>query len=407
MSNAIHHKSVLRTVPLILCLALVLLVSGPLQGQDKALKALGFTRSLVIEIKNPGSVDLVDHPITLKVNDLRAKAPDFNSYNFGLFEVVGGEYRLVQTQADDLDKDRYHDEIFFLKTIPARGVVKLLCFYSPKGSMRLFITPKVFIRSGVKEHKNEVSWESLPVAWKFDVGRIIPYGKFTRALVLQQLRSEDSRPQGWGMRLIDPDATAGAGGLSVWDGAARRPLYSDDPSADIFETPVIVSMGPLRTLVRIDYKPVQTAAGSVSLSCLYSQPADVSWMQVEVSVRGTSKGQLVLGPTIRKASGETSGLDKARGFFYAWGKGSTGSGESGAAVIFKPASLSGLDDMGKERGVKFNLAPGTGLTYWLASAWSRGANSPAAPAAGNWRTTVAGLADGLTLPIEISITPGK
>ncbi len=407
MSNAICHRSVLRTVPLILCLALVLSVSGPLQGQDQALKALGFTRSLAIEIRNPGSVELVDHPITLRVNDLRAKAPDFNSYNFGLFEVVGGEYRLVQTQADDLDKDRYHDEIFFLKTIPARGTVKLLCFYSPKGSMRLFITPKVFIRPGIKEHKNEVSWESLPVAWKFDAGRIIPYGKFTKALVLQQLRAEDDRPQGWGMRLIDPDATAGAGGLSIWDGPTRRPLYSNDRSADIFETPVILSMGPLRTLVRIDYKPVQTAAGAVSVSCLYSQPAEASWMQVEVSVRGSLRGPLVLGPTMRKSAGETSGLDKARGFFSAWGQGSTGSGESGTAVIFKPASLSGLDDLLKERGLKLNLAPDAGLTYWLVSAWSRGANSPAAPAAGNWPSTVADLAYRLTLPIGITITPGK
>ncbi len=406
MSKDIRRKQAATAVPLFLGLALMLSLAGPALPQEE-LKAVGFTKSLTIEIRNPGPVDLMDYPVVLKVADIRAKAPDFNSYNFGLFEVVNGEYRLLQTQADDLDKDRYHDEIFFLRTLPARSTTKLFCYYSPKGGMQLMITSKVAVRPGVKEHAGDIFWEAMPAAWKFDAGRIIPYGKFTKAMVLPQMRSDDGRPQGWGMRLLDPDETGGAGGLSVWDGGTRRALYSNVPAADIHETPVVLSKGPLRTLIRVDFMPVQYGPGSVTLSCLYSQQADSSWVRVDVSVREKTGGPVIAGPTLRKPADAISGLDKTNGYFSVWGRGTSGSGESGTAVIFRPSDLAGVEDMKKETGLKLNLVPGKGLTYWLASAWGRGVNSPAAPASKNWAVAVASLAGYLSQPVEISFQAGK
>lgn len=390
---------------LLLALVLVPVVGRSLAAQD--MKAIGLTRSLVIEIRNPGPVDLIDHPVTLDVAKLRAAAPDFNSYNFGLFEVNNGQYHLIQSQADDLDKDRYHDEIFFLKTLPARSTVRLICYYSPKGSMKIIIKPRVAVRPGSGDRKDTVTWESFMNAWKFDSGRLVPYGKFTKSLILQQLRIDDGRPQGWGMRLLSADATAGIGGLRLFDGSTAAALYGDGPVADPFEAPVVISMGPIRTLVRIDSKPIKHGAGTIVVSCLYSQAADTAYTRVDVTVRGNAAGPVVLGPAVRKFDGETTAVDRQAGVFASWGKGASGTGESGAAVIFKPADFAGLAEFDKERAVKLTVPQAKALTYWLLSAWSRGTNAPQHPAAKNWSQTAAALAAGLNLPLEITITPEK
>jgi len=386
-------------------MGLLLALNHPLSGQD--LKSLGFDKVLAIEIRNTGQVELENYPVTINVEAIRAVAPDFNSYNFGLFEMVGGEFRLIQTQTDDLDQDRHHEEIFFLKTLPVGSTIKLMVYYSSKGSMQLMIARKVFARPDAKNPNENVSWESLFNAWKFDRGRIIPYGKFTKALVLQQMRSEDGRPQGWGMRLVAPDATGGTGGLKVWNGTKGISLYSSDAMEVVYEKPVILSIGPLRTIVRIDYKPVKTGSGQTAVSCLYSQPADTSYTRVDVSLRRETEDEIILGPAIRKTRGETTQLDDKQGFFSAWGPGSPGAGDYGAAVVFRASDFMGLAELDTEWALKFKAGSGKKLTYWLISAWSRGANSPRSPAVNNWPKVAAGLAADLTVPVEISIKPEK
>src|SRR5512136_285724 len=116
----------------------VVLPALPARAQDP--KSLGFKGRFVIELRNPGSIALVNYPIVLKVDEIRAFAPDFNSYNYAIFDETGGSYRLVPSQADDLDKDRNHEEIVFIRDLPPASTVRLACYYSAKGSFRLMMT---------------------------------------------------------------------------------------------------------------------------------------------------------------------------------------------------------------------------------------------------------------------------
>lgn len=103
--------------------------SAMAQPQDP--KSLGFKKQFVIEIRNPGALTLENHPIVLNVDEIRAFDPGFNSYNFAIFDETGGDYRLVVSQADDLNRDRIHEEIVFLRTLPPSSTTKLTCYYSP------------------------------------------------------------------------------------------------------------------------------------------------------------------------------------------------------------------------------------------------------------------------------------
>jgi hypothetical protein len=367
-------------------------------------RSLGFKKELVIELRNPAASDLEDYPVTLNASDIRAAAPDFNSYNFALFELVGKEYRLIQTQADDLDRDRYHDEIFFQKTLPARSTTKILCYYSPKGGMQLMITPKVFARpAGGGAERQVFEWESRLSGYRLDSGRLLPYGKFAPGLVLQRARTELDRPQSWGMLLLAADSGPGAGGLCLWDGEKMIRLYGDSP-AD--RTAEILAMGPLRTIVRVTHRSIKTPGGEVTVSARYSQAADSPVTMVTVTLEGTAD-RLSSGPVLAKLGEEAVVFDRDRGFFASWGKGLAGAGEIGLAVVFDPAAFAGLDESGNERG--FKLRPGRDgrLAFWLSAAWGRGVTSPPNPAPKYWPERAAAVALRHSTPVEVVFTAEK
>lgn len=374
---------------------------GFLFSQDP--RSLGFKKELVIELKNPAASELVDYPVTLNVADIRAAAPDFNSYNFALFELVGEEYRLVQTQVDDLDRDRYHDEIFFQKSLPARSTTRLLCYYSPKGSMQLMITPKVFARPAGGTARQVFEWESRLSGYRLDAGSLLPYGKFAPGLVLQQARSELDRPQSWGMLLLAPDSGPGAGGLCLWSEEKMIRLYGE---SSVGRTAEILAMGPLRTIVRVTYGSVKTAQGEVAVSARYTQAAESPVTMVTMTVEGPAD-RLPAGPALVKLDGESVELDRERGFFASWGKGRAGAGEVGLAAVFSPAAFAGLDESGSERG--FKLRPGRDgrLAFWLSAAWGRGVTSPPNPASKYWPEKTAALALKLSTPVEVVYTAEK
>lgn len=363
-------------------------------------KSLGFKKMLLIEIKNPTDTNLENFPVTLNIKQIQAKAPDFNSYNFALFERVAGEYRLIQTQNDDYNGDRYHEEIFFLKTLPAASTTTLFCYYSPKGSLQLMIAPKVFIRQGKKPDKPDLYWESLILASRFNAGRIIPYGKFGPGLVLQKASLDDEKPLGWGARLLDASDSGGAGGLCLWDGQKKISLNPPHILESDIKT-AIVSMGPLRVIARIDYAGLKTSQGEAGLSSYLTMHADSFWTKFEVKPEKLNKIAFI-GTSLIKLAEESWQLEKDKGYLAAWGKSSTGAGEIGLAIIFKPEDFLGLEESGSARFLKFKTASAKALEFWAATSWSRGITAPSSPAVKSWLSRVEALSQILRAHIVIS-----
>ena len=148
-------------------------------GADKAAaqargpEVLGFTKHFTVEITNPSPLALENHAVIIDVADIRAAvAPDFNTYMYAFFDNAGGEYALVVSQADDLDKDRYHDELVIVRTLPPSSTTRLLCYYTPTRSYQLMPTQKAFARGAWEVGGAEAGWESILAAFKFVHGRI-------------------------------------------------------------------------------------------------------------------------------------------------------------------------------------------------------------------------------------------
>jgi hypothetical protein len=367
------------------------------QSQDP--KILGFKKQFVVEITNPSPLTLENHAVVIDVAGIRASvAPDFNTYNYALFEEKGGDYTLVVTQADDLDKDRYHDEIVLVRTLPPSSTTRLICYYSPDRSFQLMPAQKAFARSGWETGGAEAGWESNLAAFKFVHGRIEFYGKLEAGLVLKKFPALEKRPQDWGMDVIDPGDSAGLGGLILWDGGTRVPLFgASAPQAKL----TVLSPGPLRALVKAEYTGLRAPAGEVGLTVFMSAFAESTVSRHDVVVSAKAAGPAVFGPGVQKLSSETFSLDKDKGFLAVWGKGAEKAGEIGLAAIFPPANFAGTDETAVDRSIKLKGQTGTKLTYWVAGAWERGITSPGVPAAKNWLRKVEGLAQRLLVPVKV------
>ena len=371
-------------------------------GRAMGPEALGFKKSFVVEIRNPSPITLENHAVIIDVAAIRAGvAWDFNTYMYALFEEKGGEYSLVVSQADDLDKDRYHDEIVLVRTLPPSSTTRLVCYWTPERSLpRLITAEKAFAREAWELEGPEAGWESNLAAFKLVRGRIEFYGKLQPGLILKKLPAPETKLQDWGMDVLDAGESAGLGGLVLWDGGTRIPLFgAGAPQPKL----TVISPGPIRALVKAEYPALKTGGGDVALTVYYSAFADNAYSRQDVTVVAKPGGApVVLAPGIQELAGGTLSLDKDKGTLTVWGGGAGKAGEIGLAAIFDPAQFIGLDKAGHGYGaVKLGRYAAGKLTYWVAGAWERGVTAPGVPAAKNWARKAEELAARLRVPVAV------
>ncbi len=388
-----------RLIALVVFTAALACAGGQAVAQARGPEVLGFTKYFTVEITNPSPLALENHAVVIDVADIRASvAADFNTYMYAIFDATGGEYALVVSQADDLDKDRYHDEIVIVRTLPPSSTTRLLCYYTPNRSFQLMPTQKAFARGAWGTAGAEAGWESNLAAFKFVRGRIGFYGKLQAGLILKRFPIAETQGQDWGMDVAAAGESAGLGGLSLWDGATRVPLFgAAAPQAKL----TVISPGPVRGLVKAEYPAVKAAGGEVALTVFYSAFADSAVSRQDVVITSKSASPVVFEPGLQKLPAETWSLDKAKGSLAVWGKGADKAGGIGLAAIFPPMAFLGMDDAGLDRGVKLSGRAGEKLTYWVAGAWERGVTAPGTPAAKNWAGKVEDLAARLLVPVKV------
>jgi len=382
---------------------LALVTLAPAWGQPQDPKSLGFKKQFVIEIRNPSPLALENYPVILNVEEIRAFAPDFNSYNYAIFEETGGEYRLVLSQADDLNRDRIHDEIVFIRTLPPASTTKLKCYYSPKGSFQLMMSaPRAFARLGGDPAGPSLSWESNLAAFKFIHGRIEVYGKLYGGLVLTKLRGDDAILQEWGINLLAGGMSSGLGGLSLWDGTTRVPLTGPLGTSGIEIQRTVLAAGPLRALVKVEYSGIHAGGSEYGAAVFLSAFADNVFSREDVIINPKTGRPSVFSAGIQKLEQEEVTFDKDKGVLAAWGRGTGSVGEVGLAVLFAPSGFAGLDETGPERSIKINARPGRKQTLWTVGGWGRGIVTAGPPAAKNWAAVAAELALRLRVPVGIT-----
>jgi hypothetical protein len=393
-------RAAMKTIRVLAVILLSAAASRDGLAQNQSPRSLGFTRQFVIEIRNPGGLRLENHPVILAVEAIRAFAPDFNSYNYAIFEETAQSVQLVLSQADDLDKDKYHDEIVFVRTLLPSSTVRLTCYYSPTGSFRLMTSARTYARTMGGQGGPGAAWESNLAAFEFTAGRIVPFGKFAPGLGLQGLGAPGKTRPDWGLALLDPGQSAGLGGLSLWREGTRTPLMNFPGRDALLMKTQVLSRGPLRSLVRVEYAAAD--GGESVLTAFFSAFADNPWSRTDLLL-GPAKtpGGVFCGPGLEKLGDGTFAVDEDKGCVSEWGRGADGAGGIGLAAMFDPAALAGLSEDDLDRWVQLKIPPDGRRTFWLLAGWEKGTVVPLNPPARNWARRVADTAAELLAPVEV------
>lgn len=374
---------------------------GRLDAQTPA--DLGFRKSFAIEIVNPAPLELRDFPVVILVEEIRRVAADFNGAYFAVFDRAGGGYALVSAQADDLDRDRVADEIVLIRTLPPSSTLRLTAYYNPKGSFQMMMDAAAGARAGFGPGRDEAGWESDLAAFHFAGGWLGPVGKLREGLVLRRLPAAEKDMREWGATLLEPGGSAGLGGLSLWTGDTRVPLYDGDA---LRTEAVVRAQGPIRALVDIDCAVAGPGGRELGAALRASAFAGNAFSRQDVAVTSSAGRDRVLhGPGIRKLDGDKWILNEAKGYAAAWGRSRAAAGEIGLAVIFRPDDFVGLDETADSRFLKLSPRSAGPVSHWLFAGWSRGLPQVRAANAAAWELKVAAAAERLLVPVRVTLKP--
>lgn len=364
--------------------------------------SLGFRKHFFIEISNSGSISLENNPVILDVFEIRKAFPDFNTSNYAIFEEVGGEFRLVVSQPDDLDKDRISDEIVLIRSLPAESTSVLTCYYSPEGNFRMMSTPhKAATRLSWDPGKIAAGWESNLSAFTMSGGRIEFLGKFAPGLILRRLTPGMTARQEWGMAVLNAGAGSGLGGLALWDGASPTSLTDPAGTASFKIQRTVLSSGPLRAILEVRFSGINSDRRERDVILRVSAFADNRFSRQDVQIQSESASGLFIGPGIQKLPGESWNLEDKKGYAASWGEGVRGAGGIGMAVLFSPDAFAGMEETDTERFIKLKVAEGGKRTFWITGGWEKGFDAPLPPRARNWGRKTEALAGKLLAPVEV------
>ena len=364
--------------------------------------ALGLKSRFTIEIRNPNPFILENLPVIFNVREIWDVIPDFQPYIHGMFEETKGEFALVRSQADDLNADRYHEEIVILKTLPPNSTTRLSCYYAPKGQISFRFPAKSFARQGRSDAPDALGWESNLATFELVAGRIAAYGKLKEELILRNLPAPERMRMPWGMPILPDGEGAGLGTICLWEGETRVPLFGPGAQSGLTFKREAVVRGPLRAAAKVTVSGLKLGGREATVTMLFSAFADNLFCRQEVVVEGQGLSRVASGPGLLKLTGETSNLDAKKGILWTWGQGRPGAGEIGLATIFPPQDFLGSAETPVDRFVKLRTTAGQKVVSWIYGGWQEGVMAPLQPYAQNWEIKVTEMARKVLAPIQIT-----
>lgn len=316
-----------NTKPLIsLCLAGFLIAAFQNKAQAEELVR-------AVEVSNEWSIDKVDEPVVLRLNDLN---PSFRVRSATVWDGTTE----IPSQLDDLDGDRKADELAFVLDIPSRSVKKLKVVLSSEKTDRTYPS-RVFAEMLVSDKKDKhvsitsltipgtsniynqlhhhgPAFESELVAYRiyFDKKQTVDiYGKFNKGFEIQESQfypTDEQLARGFGDDVLLVGSSCGVGALKGWDGKRATHI---EPVASLTET--IRAYGPVRTVTDIVSNDWQYQGSELQMTVRYILYA--GHRDCEVQVRFTEPLKQELFSTgVLNIKGSTSFSDH-QGLIACWG----------------------------------------------------------------------------------------
>ncbi|MCE5249456.1 DUF4861 domain-containing protein [bacterium] len=361
-----------------------------------------YTKRFTIELTNPGERYLENHPFVLGIDGIIKGIPDFNPCNYSIVETERRiDWRPVPSQADDIDGDGRPDELVFVHSLLPSSTTKLYCFYSPPGTAAVSYPMKTDTHRDWLDLKVNIGWESNWCGYRMYYGQIDFFGKRREGLRLKNTVESYHRISDWGMDVLHVGKSSGIGGISIWEGETRIPVMNPAGEGDVRIDRKIISSGPVRSLVRVDFTNVRSPGATYTVSMLMSAFADNRFSRQDIMVTSTAGDSVVYSPGLQKLPNDTWVIDSGTGVLASWGLSDHEIGDIGLGLMFDPEEYAGYAESGLDRYVKLRIPAGMRCTHWIIGGWRKGFPSPVAPSPKDWAREVEELGFGLRAPVHV------
>jgi hypothetical protein len=243
------------------------------------------------------------------------------------------------------------------------------------------------------------TWEGEPLS----SSTIDIWSKRTPRMVVNDwyLSDDYHADHGDGADFYSAGLSRGCGGNGLWVGDR---LWTSRN----FVNSRVMANGPIRVMFELEYAPFQVDNINVGEVKRISLDAGSQLDRFQSSYKQfTRPGQtqkLTMGIGLKKAGGEQVEANVERGWLLKWEKVEKNAGNQGLAMIVDPKSLE------KQTEDKLNQlllvkVPESGIaSYWAGFAWDKAGLITSAEA---WKKYVDEFAQGLAVPIEVSVTEAK
>ncbi len=261
----------------------------------------------------------------------------------------------------------------------------------------------------VRERFDDFAWENDLIAhrtygkalitWKGEPltsSAIDIWSKRTPKLVINDWYMVDNyhADNGEGMDDYSAGATRGCGGSGIW---SNNKLYAPTNFVDSR----VLANGPIRVMFELVYEPFNAGGLNVSQVLRISLDAGSQLDHFQNLYTVQPAGQIAVAVGLKKVKDEQKEFNAGRGWLAIWEPMEKNQGMQGVAAIVDPAVLAAPAE--DERNNLLVLKPGAAKTvsYWAGFAWDRAGSITSAA---SWKKYVDEFAEGLSTPIEVSLS---
>jgi hypothetical protein len=359
---------------------------------------------LIVKATNKLPVARARQTIELPAKDL---AP-LDAKNLEAIHVKDQSGKEVLCQAVDTDFDDFHqpDMVIFQSDF-APGETRTFTVTTGRKQTYKKDDFKAYGRF-VRERFDDFAWENDLIAhrtygtalitWKGEPltsSAIDIWSKDTPRLVINDWYMVDNyhSDQGEGCDDYSAGATRGDGGIGIWKGSKLVPPIN-------FINSRVLANGPIRVLFELDYPAFDANGASISETLRVSLDAG-SQMDHYIAMFKGASGPLTAAVGLKKVSGEKKDFNAAQGILASWEPMEKNLGMQGVAAIVDPNSVEKQAEDAHNNLVVVKTDANGSLSYWAGFAWDRPGKITSQDA---WKKYVADFAQGVSSPIEVSVS---
>jgi hypothetical protein len=261
----------------------------------------------------------------------------------------------------------------------------------------------------VRERFDDFAWENDLIAhrtygkalitWKGEPltsSAIDIWSKRTSKLVINDWYMVDNyhADNGEGMDDYSAGATRGCGGSGVW---SSNKLYAP---ANFVDSRVLAN-GPIRVMFELVYEPFNAGGLNVSEVVRISLDAGSQLDHFQNFYTVQPAGEMAIAVGLKKVKDEQKEFNAAHGSLAIWEPMEKNQGMQGVAAIVDPAALAAPAEDERNNLLVLKPAAGKAVSYWAGFAWDRAGRITSAA---SWKKYVDEFAEGLSAPIEVSVS---